>query len=158
MFLIMSLKLLSHYDDDGSSTCIHISSSYLFSLSSVISLSLSLSHLLLLFCIIIDRVHGSRVVLMTSSQSGTDTHLTFIESQSQSQPHQPAPIPAEPLKRTTSYRIPGCLSRFVTEFILTDDWYIVLTSPLSLNLERLATLYMVSQEVLPYHDYISSPL
>ena len=87
---------------------------------------------------------------MTTSQSGTDANLTFIEYD-QAQTPAAGPTTSEPSR--VSYRLPGCLSRFVTEFIVTEDWYLVFTSPLSLNFERLATLYMVSCCVLvmSYH-------
>ena len=83
---------------------------------------------------------------MTSSQSGTDTNLSFIEfEQSSTQtPSLSSPSNATEESKRVSFRIPNCLSRFVTEFIVTEDWYIVFSSPLSLNLERLATLYMAS--------------
>ncbi|GAX81610.1 hypothetical protein CEUSTIGMA_g9038.t1 [Chlamydomonas eustigma] len=87
-----------------------------------------------------------RLVLLSVAQSGMDAVLQFWELDANS----------TVISRPHPYRVPGCLAQTVTDFLVTDQYFLVLQAPVTLNMERMATRYTLGDasfaECLDYDD------
>ncbi|KAG1665968.1 hypothetical protein FOA52_003192 [Chlamydomonas sp. UWO 241] len=73
-----------------------------------------------------------RLALLSSQQSGPAAVLSFKELDSSGK-----------VVSATEYTMPGSVARLVSDFFVTEHYYVVVQPPLSINLERMATRYTI---------------
>jgi len=77
---------------------------------------------------------GQRLVVMSSAQSGPDAAVTLLELGE-----------SEAVLGSTRYRVSSCIARTLTDFLVTDNYYVLLQPALSLNMQRLAARYSLGE-------------